>query len=314
MRILLADDNDLCVQALAHTLRLGGYEPVVVHDGRQALEVLLGPDAPRLAVLDWVMPGLDGVQVCREVRKRADAPYTYLVLLTGQGGKHEMVGGLVAGADDYLLKPVEVEELQARLSTGRRVLALQEQLLATQRQLREQASRDALTGMWNRAMILDILDRELARSRREGSPVGVIMADLDHFKWINDTHGHLAGDQVLREAGRRLLAVLRPYDTIGRYGGEEFLAVLPGCACAAAMALAERLRQCVSSQPIKVDGGEVTVTLSLGVAAGYGSLVSDAAELLRAADGALYQVKRGGRNRVELGAAGEPVLTSVGAP
>jgi diguanylate cyclase (GGDEF)-like protein len=314
MRILLADDNVASSRALASLLRQWGYEPVVSHDGLEALRLLQGPEAPRLALLDWMMPGMDGVQVCRTIRRAAEGGYTYVILVTGAGTRHEMIDGLEAGADDFLLKPMDGAELKARLHAGRRLLDLQEQLLATQRLLQERATRDALTGLWNRALILDILERELARSRREGGPVGVIMADIDHFKAVNDRHGHLAGDEVLRQVGRRMRAVLRPYDTIGRYGGEEFLAVLPGCGCTATMALAERLRQCVAAEAVDADGEPIRVTLSLGVAAGFGSLVGDSAELLRAADGALYQVKRGGRNRVELGTHAGRELATSGAP
>jgi diguanylate cyclase (GGDEF)-like protein len=298
MRVLIADDHVDASHWLAVLLRCWGYDPVTVHDGLAALSVLRGPDAPSLAVLDWMMPGLDGIDVCREIRKHSDRLYTYIVLVTGRGGKEQMLDGLKAGADDYLVKPVDPNELHARLNTGRRILTLQEQLLATQRLLREQATRDALTGLWNRAMILEILDRELARSRREGHPVGIIMADLDHFKPINDTHGHIAGDHVLRQAAQRLLTLLRPYDTVGRYGGEEFLVVLPGCDAAAALTLAERLRRCVEAEPMNDDGKEIPLTLSLGVAAWDGQMT--APDLLRTTDSALYRAKSAGRNRALL--------------
>src|SRR5262249_35924367 len=178
-----------------------------------------------------------------------------LVLVTGQGSREQMLEGLEAGADDFLIKPVEAAELRARLTSGRRVVALQEQLLATQRQLRDQASRDALTGLWNRGAILDLLERELARGRREGRPVGVILADVDNSKRINDTFGPLAGDRALRQVACRLGEALRPYDKVGRYGGEEFLVVLPGCDAGDAAGLAERLRQRVAAGP--ADGGTV---------------------------------------------------------
>ncbi len=293
MRILIADDESHSGDLLTVLLQPWGYEPVVVHDGLAALDLLTGPDAPRLALLDWKMPGLDGIEVCREVRK-SDQPYSYLILVTGLGGRQQMLEGLEAGADEFLTKPVEPAELKARLWAGRRIIAMQEQL-------HDQANRDALTGLWNRAGILKILDRELDRGSREHRPVAVVLADLDHFKRINDTLGHLAGDAVLRQATQRLLASVRPYDAVGRYGGEEFLIVLPGCDSDAAWSLAERLRQCIAGERINVDGSEVPVTLSLGIAVATGQNAPDAIALLRAADAALYEAKRAGRNRVQLG-------------
>jgi diguanylate cyclase (GGDEF)-like protein len=293
MHVLIADDELDSGNSLAELLRLWGYEPVVVQDGLAALATLEAPDAPRLALLDWKMPGLNGIQVCHEVRK-ANKPYSYLILLTGLGGWEQMLEGLEAGADEFLTKPVEPAELKARLWAGRRIVAMQEQL-------RDQASRDALTGLWNRAGVLNILDRELDRGRRESRPVAVALADLDHFKRINDTLGHLAGDSVLRQAAQRLQHSVRPYDGVGRYGGEEFLIVLPGCDSAAALRLSERLRQYIAAQQIEVEGAEVPITLSLGVAVSSGESQSDAVELLRSADAALYEAKRAGRNRVQLG-------------
>jgi diguanylate cyclase (GGDEF)-like protein len=295
MRVLIADDHPASTHILALLVRRWAYEPVIVHDGPDALAALRGPDAPGLALLDWMMPGLNGTDVCREIRKDTHRPYTYIVLVTGQGRKGDMLDGLDEGADDYLIKPVDPNELRARLNAGKRIVTLQRELLATQKQLREQATRDALTGLWNRAMILEILDRDLARSRREGQPVSVIMADVDYFKRINDTHGHVTGDQVLRQTAQRLLTALRTYDTVGRYGGEEFLVVLSGCDAATALTLAERLRGCVDAEPVEDAGKRIGVTLSLGVAAWDGQVT--APDLLRTADEALYQAKCAGRNR-----------------
>jgi diguanylate cyclase (GGDEF)-like protein len=193
--------------------------------------------------------------------------------------------------------------LRARLNAGKRILALQEQLLESQRQLREQATRDALTGVWNRAMILELLTREMTRSKRERRPLGVIMADVDHFKRVNDTHGHLAGDGVLRQVAQRLSAVVRPYDTVGRYGGEEFLIVLPGCDAGTTAALAERLRGSVAAEAVESEKVRVPVTISLGVAAWDGD-EGHLAGLLRVADRALYEAKNAGRNRVFVGGEG----------
>jgi two-component system cell cycle response regulator len=296
MRILVAEDDVLTSRLIRDLLVPWGYEPVVVHDGLAALEALNAPDAPRLALLDWFMPGLDGAEICGALRQDAARPYTYIVLLTGVGGRELMLAGLEAGADDFLAKPVDPHELKVRLHAGRRIVRLQQQLLEAHQQLHKQATRDALTGLWNRPAILDILSRELVRAEREGRPVGVILADLDHFKRVNDNHGHLVGDEVLQEAGRRLIAGLRPYDTVGRYGGEEFLVVLPGCGAEVAVRLAERLRQYIAAEPVELGDVRMEMTLSLGVTAVESGMVEPAA-LLRVADTALYQAKGAGRNR-----------------
>jgi two-component system, cell cycle response regulator len=296
MRVLIADDNRDSAESLAILLQAWGFDPIVVHDGLSTLAVLREPGAPTLALLDWVMPGANGIDICREIRRETGVPYTYVILVTGRGGREQMLDGLNAGADDYLIKPVDPNELHARLSTARRILHLQEQLLASQRLLREQATRDSLTGLWNRAMILETLERELARSRRDDQPVAAIMADIDHFKQINDTYGHLVGDGVLRQTAERLMAMLRPYDTVGRYGGEEFLVVLAGCGLKVALTLAERLRHGVETEPITEADKTIHVTLSLGIAVWDGQMT--ARELLRVTDDALYGAKRAGRNRV----------------
>jgi two-component system cell cycle response regulator len=296
MRVLIADDDHDTTLSLAVLARAWGFEPVTANDGKTALEILQGPEAPCLAVLDWVMPPISGIDICRELRSHISRPYTYCVLVTGHAGKPALLNAMEAGADDYLLKPVDPNELCARLQAGQRIVRLQEQLLASHRQLRLQAARDPLTGLWNRATILEMLDAELDRSRRDHHPLSVLMADVDHFKRINDTLGHLAGDQVLRQIAARLLTSLRPYDGVGRYGGEEFLVLLPGCDAEAAGSLAERLRRSVAEEPMEDEDRAIAVTLSLGVAAWDKKL--PAAALLRWADAALYKAKHAGRNRV----------------
>ncbi len=309
-KILIAEDHPDQARLLATILRRWGYDPLVVHDGLSALRVLQSPDAPRLVLLDWGLPEMDGIEVCEEVRKNSPGPYTYIVLVTGRAGREERLAGLEAGADDFLSKPVDEPELKARLNTGRRILNLQGQLMAAHRRLEEQATRDALTGVWNRGAILEILARELARARRAGQPMGVLLADLDHFKDVNDTHGHLAGDQVLRRAAQRMRDSVRPYDAVGRYGGEEFLIVLPGCSGKATMTLGERLRRSVANEPVDLGDSELTVTVSLGAACWSPGRESDTVKLLLAADAALYRAKHAGRNQTVF--AEEETLSSVG--
>ena len=294
MRVLIADDHRDSAASLALLLWTWGFEPTTVHEGLTALNLLREKNAPTLALLDWVMPGVAGVDICRELRKETSRPYTYVIMVTGQGGKDQMLDGLKAGADDYLVKPVDTHELCARVSTGKRILELQAKLLDTQCLLREQASRDSLTGIWNRRFILETVERELTRSRREAEPVAMIMADIDHFKQINDTYGHLGGDSVLHQIAQRLIAVLRPYDAVGRYGGEEFLVVLPRCGQREAFVLAERLRQCIDAEPVEFANKTIHVTLSLGIAVWDGEMTAQ--ELLQISDTAMYQAKRAGRN------------------
>ena len=228
MKILIADDDLLSRRLLEATLTRLGHEPVVVTNGTDAQEELLRPEGPRLAILDWEMPGADGLSVCRTLRRRAE-PYVYVVLLTARDRREDMLVALEADVDDFLTKPLDAGELQARLRSGERLLGLQEKLLQAQDALRYQATHDDLTGLWNRAMVRSHLTAEMSRGKRAGKPVAVVLADLDHFKKVNDTYGHPAGDTILREAAARMRRALRAYDSIGRYGGEEFLIVLPGC-------------------------------------------------------------------------------------
>jgi two-component system cell cycle response regulator len=292
VKILIADDEDGTRLKLETLLAKLGYDVLVARDGAEAWELLQREDAPSLALLDWLMPGMDGVEVCRRVRQSSKVPYVYIVMLTVKGQKQDLVAGMEAGADDYLSKPFDVDELRVRLSAGERILSLQEDL-------RLQATHDDLTGVLNRGTVLDILHRELALVARKSVPVAIILADLDDFKQVNDKHGHAIGDTVLREAARRLATPMRPYDAIGRYGGEEFLIVLPGCGIESALVVAERIRCSVGKKPITTSAGDVPMTVSLGVAAVESAPPRGADELIQSADDALYRAKRGGRNRVE---------------
>ena len=311
--VLIADDDPVSRRLLQVSLGNAGYRVVMAADGAQALRVLNEQNCPRLAVLDWMMPAVDGLEVCRAVRRAAREPYLYIILLTAKGHQTEIIEGLEAGADDYITKPFDVQELKARLRSGQRILELQEQLVTAREQLRIQATHDSLTGLYNRRAILEALDREVARSNRENKPVAVIMADLDYFKNINDTHGHQAGDAVLQETARRMLTSLRAYDAVGRYGGEEFLLVIPGSDLDAAVELAERLRQGISTQPVCVAGAMISTTLSLGLAVSTGNL-DRSEQLLHQADEALYAAKAAGRNRVETASSHQLSSRSAALP
>lgn len=300
MKILIADDSIVSRHLLEATLRKWGYEVMVACDGAEALELLQREDAPALIILDWMMPGMTGVEVCRRIRQRDSEPYTYILLLTSKSQKEDLIEGMDAGADDYITKPFDQNELQVRLRAGTRLVDLQSQLLKAREDLRDQATRDSLTRLWNRSSILGELDRELSRSEREVRPLGVVIVDLDHFKNINDTYGHLAGDAVLREAARRMQNGIRPYDSIGRYGGEEFLILFPGCGEQENFMLADRLRKQLAQAEMSVNDSSLRVTASFGVVTALPSQGWTQEALIRKADEALYTAKKSGRNRVEI--------------
>jgi two-component system, cell cycle response regulator len=299
--VLIADDDAIYRHLLQTQLLQWGYQVVVVENGLEAWSALQAEDAPKMAILDWMMPGLDGIGLCRRIRSQTSGGYRYVLLLTARNNKADVVAGLEAGADDYLTKPFDVDELRARARAGQRILELQDALIKAREALQFEAAHDRLTGLWNRGAIMDLLHRESQRCARGGQPLGVIIADLDHFKQINDRHGHLAGDAVLRDVGRRLVEAVRNYDYVGRYGGEEFLIVLADCAASDLASTAERIRCHVAECAVHIGPVQISVTVSLG-------LVSTIArrpeavlpeELVRAADTALYCAKANGRNRAE---------------
>jgi len=311
VKILIADDDALSRRLLEKTLTLAGYEVTPVANGRQAVERLSEPDAPRLALLDWMMPELDGPGVCQQVRKSRDHNYVYIILLTSRESKEDIVAGLESGADDYLIKPFDADELKARLRTGERILHLEDRLVEAREQMRFKATHDHLTSLWNRGVIVDLLGRELTRSQRENVCTALILGDLDHFKNINDKYGHLVGDQVLREVARRLLHSVRSYDFVGRYGGEEFLIVLNNCRPDSALARAQEIRKSICTRPVQTDAGPLEVTMSSGLLRSTDWGHRPAEDLIHEADSALYAAKAAGRNRVQVA---EPDQPTEGVP
>lgn len=309
MKILLADDEPIARTMLEHWLVGWGYQVTLARDGESALQALKDDPELRLLVVDWVMPKKDGIDVCKAIRSGPQEPYVYVVLLTAKDDKSDIIAGLDAGADDYLVKPCNPLELKVRLRAGRRVIELQEQLVRARESLRFEAMHDSLTGLLNRGAVLEQLSKELVRASRRGAPVSVLMADLDHFKVINDTHGHLAGDAVLRESARRIQAGVRAYDSVGRLGGEEFIAVLPECDAKTGLSVAQRLCRSFAEVPIRHGGVTVTQSISIGVAATdqFGNARTE--ELARAADAALYRAKNAGRSRALLALDKEFELT-----
>jgi diguanylate cyclase (GGDEF)-like protein len=309
-RILIAEDDPVSRRLLEVFLVKWGFEVAIATTGTEALQLLDRMDAPRLAILDWMMPGLEGTQVCQKLRECKDRPYVYIMLLTGRSQKEDLLVGLESGADDYLTKPFDAQELRARLHVGQRILDLQDKLIAAGEELLFRATHDGLTGVANRGVILDTLRRERARQAREGGSFAIVLADLDHFKYVNDTYGHQAGDSVLRATTQRMMGSVRPYDTIGRYGGEEFLIVVPSSDAMGALGLSERIRRAIAAEPIAADSVPIAITASFGIAASTPARPLDPQEMLRLADDALYRAKDHGRNRCELATPQDLTTTS----
>jgi diguanylate cyclase (GGDEF)-like protein len=296
MKLLVADNSAFYRNMLKSLLESWHCEVVLAQDGLEALALLQGPDAPRIAILGGVMLGLNGPDLCKALRSK-HREYVYTVLLSGNDEDTDVIEGFGFGADDYLCKPFKSFELRARINVGMRIIETQDALLESQAALQFQATHDPLTQMWNRGGILKILENELSRVSRSEVPLSICMADLDHFKKINDTYGHLTGDEVLKSIGSRMSCAIRNYDSVGRYGGEEFLVVMPGCNEEAACTIAERLRVGVEADVLVYSPSIIKVTMSLGVSEWHPQM--DMHDLLAQADLALYRAKGSGRNRVE---------------
>jgi two-component system cell cycle response regulator len=244
------------------------------------------------------MPGLDGVELCRRVRAREEqgSTYTYVLLLTARRGRQDVVAGMEAGADDYVVKPFDEHELRVRLRAGRRIVELQTELYRLQEQFKAQSRTDPLTGCLNRRGIIERLVAELSFAGRDHRPLGVAILDLDHFKSVNDTYGHAAGDAVLQELVQRVSATTRASDSMGRIGGEEFLILWPGLSPEVSRIAAERVRAVVEEKPFLVGKSKIHMTASLGLTTTWGSEPQETA--IARADQALYAAKEAGRNRV----------------
>jgi len=293
MKILLVEDSYIERRKLGVFLTDWGFEYQAVGSGTEAIKLLEGQNPPDLVVLDWLLPGLDGIDVLRRIRKLSRGTYVYTVMLTAKTHKKDRITAMEAGADDYLSKPVDPTELRSRIVVGQRILDLQQSL-------RFAATHDFLTNLLNRSEILAALEREMARGAREHNCTTIILADIDHFKRVNDTLGHAAGDEVLKEVSRRLKVDLRPYDLVGRYGGEEFLIILPGCNLENGARRADTIRSLVCKDPIETPFGTASATVSIGLTAASENRDRSVSEFLREADLSMYEAKKKGRNRVEV--------------
>lgn len=300
MKVLIAEDDPTSRRILEAMLSKWGYCVVSARDGNEAWNVLQAAEAPSLAVLDRMMPVIDGGEICQRVRlmEKGTDRYTYLILLTVKGAKEDIVSGMEAGADDYVVKPFDEQELRVRTLAGRRIIELQSKLLEAKRHLFQQARIDSLTGILNRGALLSELELEMSRSQREKTALSLIMLDLDHFKKINDSYGHHVGDAVLREFVKRISHILRPYDSFGRIGGEEFMIILPGADSSGVFSVCKRILEIIGKDAMVFKENNLNVTASLGVATVDGK--ENMEDLLARVDDALYKAKKKGRNCMEL--------------
>jgi diguanylate cyclase (GGDEF)-like protein len=296
VRILIAEDDSTSRTVLTAILKKYGHEVIVTINGSDALAKLQEPDPPLIAILDWMMPEMDGLEVVRQIRSQESPLPTYIIILTTKGGKADIIAGLDAGANDYLSKPFDPGELRARVEVGCRMVEMQAALIESRKALEHQATHDALMGMLNRRAILDHLRIEIARAERCKGVLAVGMCDIDHFKKINDTYGHQTGDDVLCGIAAILKEILRNYDSVGRMGGEEFLLVIPLMAESDCASLFERLRNRIAGSKIPTRSGDLEVTISIGVTCVVAANTVDA--ILELADEAMYKAKNGGRNQV----------------
>lgn len=298
--VLVVEDNHFLRHVLCNMLQQDGHGVTAVSDGETALAHLRQQPCP-IVITDWVMPGMDGLGLCREIRRLEQDSYTYIILLTAQESKADLITGLEAGADEYLIKPINEAELRARLKIAQRILNLERSLKQSLEELKHLSVKDPLTELYNRRYLAERLPQELKRAARYGRNLSLIMVDIDHFKQINDSYGHGAGDVVLKLCADMLQEAIRQdVDWAARYGGEEFLLILPETDHAGALVVAERLREQMAAAPLLIGGLEISLTSSFGVSTyphdRRGSLGAET--LLEAADRALYQAKKTGRNMV----------------
>ncbi len=299
MKILVAEDDRTTLFMLESLLEKWGYTVQAVTDGLEAFNILNGDEPPLLAVLDWMLPRMNAPEICTALRaeggERSGKPYQYILILTVKGEKENVIAGLGAGADDYVAKPFDSHELQMRLKVGERILHLQEQL-------QKAALYDSLTNLLNRKAVIERLESELSRSCRTGIPMSIALLDIDNFKDVNDTYGHGTGDKVLREIAVRMKEAVRSYDSVGRYGGEEFLLIFPGISGSDAVKICERVRSSIMEKPFSPasphEGEEpFPLSASLGLCE-TPSPCEKVDVVLTEADNALYRAKENGRNRV----------------
>ncbi len=296
MKVLIAEDDMTSRMILESILKKWGLIPVITSNGNQAWEIMKNKDAPKLAILDWQMPGMTGVEVCQKIRALNVSNPPYLIVLTSKDEKKDIVKALDAGANDFISKPYDNDELHARINVGRRMAHLQSELDDAYKALKYEAMHDPLTGIFNRRAIMKLLKKEMARANREKTTIYIGLCDLDYFKKVNDTYGHQVGDEVLIAFTRLAMEKLRSSDHVGRYGGEEFLIVAPGSKASKPESMFERICEHIRNNKIITEANDISITVSIGVAKYSGVETFDT--FLAASDTALYQAKKSGRDQV----------------
>ena len=297
MKILIVEDELIFRRMVKKYLLEAGYDIVEAEDGQAAWE-LFQHEPFHLVITDWMMPGLNGPELVQNIRTSGQKNYTYIIMLTAMDDKDNVVLGLESGVDEYLTKPFNSRELIARVASGLRILRLEEQLMQSRQQMEVLAMYDGLTGLLNRRAIEENAEAEFNMAGRKERTLSVILLDIDHFKSVNDRFGHKFGDHTLRQVAKILTEDLRNYDRIGRWGGEEFILILPDTQLKDAATVAERVRVRMAEMQMSLENGEAfSVQISLGVACTTGQFPS-LTKLIDAADQALYQAKQTGRNRV----------------
>jgi diguanylate cyclase (GGDEF)-like protein len=300
--ILVVDDDAVSRRLIEKHLNKSGFEVAIAANGGEALELFDNTFYP-IVLTDWMMPEIDGPHLCRLIREKKTDGYVFIILITARDSKTDIVSGLESGADDYLTKPIHPAELIARIKTGIRILKLEQSLKSANEEIRQLSISDPLTGCYNRSYLNERFSQELRRAKRYSHPLSIVLADIDHFKHVNDTYGHQAGDEVLKAFSSRIVRQIRKkVDWVVRYGGEEFLIVLPETGCEGAHSMAERLRRAVASSSIQINGAQINITASFGGASTKFSPKStqdiDMDKLIFKADEQLYRSKGEGRNRV----------------
>jgi two-component system, cell cycle response regulator len=296
MRVLVADDDFFYRHIIGEALGRWGYETVMASDGNMALQTLQGIDPPRIAILNCTMPGMNGIEVCSRIRKRPQDPYIYILMVTNQVG--DVIEGMQTEADALLIKPFNLQELQARVQAGQRIVDIQTAPATTQQDLNYLVTHDLLTGIWNRAGILEIAGKEIARTEREGKPLCLALVGIDDFKTLNEEFGYSAGEHILHDVAQRIQSAIRVYDEVGHYGAEEFLVILPGLDEQQVIKQSERLRKQIGETPFDVRENQISITISIGVV--RNSNARGMQSLIHAADQALHRAKARGHNCVEI--------------
>ena len=292
MDILIVDDDPITRLALCAAVEDWGFTPVLANCGEEALKILSDDNPPHLLIIDWSMPGMSGPELCTALRSRDDGQFFYILMLTGKEGNDAVIEAMESGADDFLSKPFDHRVLKVRLAAGSRIVRLEQTL-------NQLASRDSLTQCWNRRMIDELLNASIAEAQRKQSALSIVVLDIDHFKLINDTYGHAVGDMALKHMVNVLNNNLREYDQVGRYGGEEFVVILPSTDKDSAWGVAERIRSSLQYHPAQINNAlSVSMTVSIGLAQlnHYGQ--DSRHSLFERADKALYEAKQSGRNRI----------------